>query len=226
MDARDRMASALSTTRAELILEAFDRRLESLGRRIEGLLALRDRLEAVSEEMLAIRGTLAAAPLRPTVAAAATRAAADSAYTAFENRYRGSREEIRERLSDYVGWFEGLGAGRGPGLRPRRVPGLLRERGIAARGVEGNANVVQECRDKGLDVVHGDLLDFLRAEPGGSMGGVFAAQVAEHLPPPVLQSAARRGAPRPAPRRPAGPRDREPALGGGPARGLQPRPDP
>ena len=186
MDARDRMASALSTTRAELILEAFDRRLESLGRRLEGLMALRDRLEAVSEEARAIRGTLATAAPPPAVAAAATRAAADSAYTAFENRYRGSREEIRERLSDYVGWFEGLapvvdlGCGRGEFLD------LLRERGIAARGVEGSASVVQECRDKGLDVVHGDLLDFLRAEPTGSMGGVFAAQVAEHLPPPVL----------------------------------------
>ena len=30
-------------TRSELILEAFDRRQESLGRRVEGLLALRDR---------------------------------------------------------------------------------------------------------------------------------------------------------------------------------------
>jgi SAM-dependent methyltransferase len=140
----------------------------------------------VSEEARAIRGTLAAAAPPPAVAAAATRAAGDSAYAAFENRYRGSREEIRERLSDYVGRFEGLapvvdlGCGRGEFLE------LLRERGIAARGVEGSASVVQECRDKGLDVVHGDLLDFLRAEPAGSMGGVFAAQVAEHLPPPVL----------------------------------------
>ena len=91
MDARDRMASALATTRSELILEAFDRRLESLGRRFEGLLALRDRLETVSEEVRAVRGTLAAAAPPPAVAAAAGRAAADSAYTAFENRYRGSR---------------------------------------------------------------------------------------------------------------------------------------
>jgi O-antigen chain-terminating methyltransferase len=186
MDARDRMASALATTRSELILEAFDRRLESLGRRFEGLLALRDRLEAVSEEVRAVRGTLAAAAPPPAVAAAAARAAADSAYTAFENRYRGGREEIRERLAGYVSWFEGLppvvdlGCGRGEFLA------LLKERGIAARGVEGNANAVRECRGQGLDVVQGDLLDFLRAEPGGSLGGVFAAQVAEHLPPPLL----------------------------------------
>ena len=186
MDVRDRMASALATTRSELILEAFDRRLESLGRRFEGLLAMRDRLETVSEEVRAVRAALAAAAPSPAVAAAAGRAAADSAYTAFENRYRGGREEIRERLASYGSRFEGLapvvdlGCGRGEFLA------LLKERGITARGVEGNANAVRECRDQGLDVVQGDLLDFLRAEGAGSLGGVFAAQVAEHLPPQAL----------------------------------------
>jgi O-antigen chain-terminating methyltransferase len=188
VDARDRMATALATTRAELILEAFDRRLESLGRRFEGLLALRDRLESVSEEVRAVRGTLAAAAPPPAVAAAATRAAVDSSYTAFENRYRGSREEIRERLASYVPWFRDLapvadlGCGRGEFLL------LLKEAGIAARGVDGNANVVQECRDKGLDVVVGDLVAFLQETPAAALGGVFAAQVAEHLPPPVLMA--------------------------------------
>jgi len=37
VDARDRVATALATTRSELLLEAFDRRLESLGRRLEAL---------------------------------------------------------------------------------------------------------------------------------------------------------------------------------------------
>ena len=35
MDARDRVATALATTRLELLLEAFDRRLESLARRLD-----------------------------------------------------------------------------------------------------------------------------------------------------------------------------------------------
>jgi O-antigen chain-terminating methyltransferase len=190
MDARDRMASALATSRAELILEAFDRRQESLGRRLEGLLALRDRLEAVSEEVRAVRGTLASPPAPPT-AAAAERAAADSAYIAFENRYRGSRDEIRERLASYVKLFDGLapvadlGCGRGEFLE------LLKEHGIAARGVEGNAALVREGLDRGLDVTLGDLLSFLRTQDRGSLGGVFAAQVAEHLPPRALQETLR-----------------------------------
>ena len=187
MDARDRMSSALATARSELILEAFDRRQESLGRRLTGLLALRDRLEAVSEEVRAIRAALDQAAPPPAVAASASRAASDSRYVAFENRYRGDPEEVRGRLSSYVELFRDrapvvdLGCGRGEFLL------LLKENAVAARGVEGNAHVVQECRGRGLDVVHGDLVAFLRAEPAGAIGGVFAAQVGEHLPPAVLQ---------------------------------------
>jgi O-antigen chain-terminating methyltransferase len=47
--------------------------------------------------------------------------------------------------------------------------------------------MVALCRDKGLDVVQGDLLDTLAAKPEGSLGGIFAAQVIEHLPPARLR---------------------------------------
>ncbi len=187
MDARDRMATALATARSELILEAFDRRLESLGRRLSGLQALRERLEVVSEEARAIHAALDRRAPPPEHARAAARAAHDSAYVAFENRFRGSSEEIRERLRDYVPLFRerepvvDLGCGRGEFLA------LLKDAGVAARGVEANAQMVEESRARSLDVVRGDLVEFLRAEADGALGGVFAAQVAEHLPPAVLQ---------------------------------------
>ncbi|HVR70855.1 MAG TPA: methyltransferase domain-containing protein, partial [Vicinamibacteria bacterium] len=187
VDARDRVATAAATTRAELILERFDRRQESLARRIEGLQALRDGLESVSEEVRAVRGALASgAPPAPT-AAAAERAAAGAGYAAFENRFRGSPDEIRARLASYVDLFRGqapvvdLGCGRGEFLE------LLRAAGVPARGVEANAHTARESRERGLDVTEGDLLEFLRAQGAGSLGGVFAAQVAEHLRPDVLQ---------------------------------------
>lgn len=186
MDARDRMASALATTRSELILEAFDRRMESLGRRFEGLLALRDRVEAVSAEVRGVRAALDRAA--PEAAGMAGRAARDSAYVAFENRFRGSADDVAERLADYVSLFRDLapvadlGCGRGEFLA------LLKQAGIAARGVESNAQMCEESRLQGLDVTHGDLVDFLRAERDGGLGGVFAAQVAEHLPPALLQA--------------------------------------
>jgi len=186
MDARDQARVAIAPTEAQVLLEAFGRRLEGQRERLEGLLALRDRLEAVSEEVKAIRGSLGGALPPPERARAAAQAAEDSVYTAFENRFRGSREEIRGRQRGDVALFAGLapvvdlGCGRGEFLE------LLREAGIEARGVDGNAHAVRECREKGLDVVAGDLLEFLRAQAASSLGGVFAAQVAEHLPPPAL----------------------------------------
>lgn len=190
MDARDRVSTALATTRAELVLESFDRRQESLGRRLDGLLALRDRVEALSEEVRAIRGALAAdAPPPGAAAGMAARAAEDAQYVAFENRFRGDREDLRERLAGYVDLLAGLapvvdlGCGRGEFLE------LLRERGIAARGVEGNAQAAAACRTRGLDVIESDLVDFLRAQGAGALGGVFASQVVEHLPPAALQGA-------------------------------------
>jgi O-antigen chain-terminating methyltransferase len=136
-------------------------------------------VDALAEEVRALRGASA-------LPAAAAPAAAETAYVAFENAFRGSREEIRDRLRDYVYLFEApvvdLGCGRGEFLE------LLREANVAARGVEGNAAAAAACRAAGLDVEHGDLLGFLRGLGAGSMGGVFAAQVAEHLPPAVLQA--------------------------------------
>ena len=191
VDVRDRVASALATTRSELVLEAFDRRLERLGRRLEGLLALRDRLEALSEEVRAVetalRGAAAGPPaVPPARAAAALAAAEDSRYVAFGNRYRGTPEEVRDRLRRYVELLRDLspvvdlGCGRGELLE------LLAAAGVAGRGVEHNAALVSECRGRGLDVVQADLLDALRECPAGSLGSVFASHVAEHLPPPAL----------------------------------------
>lgn len=191
VDARDRLASARATTRAELVLEAFDRRQESLARRFDGLLALRDRVELLSAELRAVRAGLAAEPPAREPAALAARAADDAAYVAFEARYRGRPEDVRAKLEGYVDLFAGLapvadlGCGRGEFLE------LLREAGLAACGVDGNAGFVQECRARGLDVAQGDLLAFLRARADASLGGVFAAQVAEHLPPAVLQETLR-----------------------------------
>jgi O-antigen chain-terminating methyltransferase len=186
MDARDRVSAAAATARAELILESLDRRQESLARRVEGLNAMRDRLETVSEEVRAVRGAVAGAPRES--AAAAARAVEGAGYAAFEARFRGDAADVRDKLRGYVDLFRGqapvvdLGCGRGEFLE------MLREAGVAARGVESNAHLAQEDRARGLDVVEGDLVEFLRAQETGTLGGVFAAQVAEHLPPPVLQA--------------------------------------
>lgn len=186
IDARDDVRVARAPTQAEQVLEVFGRRLDECGRRLDGLLALRDRVEVLSEEVRALRAGLETAAPPAVVARVALKAASDSVYTAFENRFRGPREEVRSHQADYVELLRDhapvvdLGCGRGEFLD------LLRAAGIDAQGVESNTHAVRECRERGLDVVEGDLVGFLRGQESGRLGAVFAAQVAEHLPPPDL----------------------------------------
>ena len=186
MDARDRARVAEAPTDAHVALAAYAERLEAVRLRTEALLALRDRVETIAEELRALRGGLESAAPAADSARAAVRAARDSVYTAFENRFRGDREQVRARQADYLRLFVGctgvldLGCGRGEFLD------LLRAAAIPARGVEGNANAVIECRARGLDVIEGDLLEVMRQQAAASQGGVFAAQVVEHLAPPAL----------------------------------------
>ena len=156
VDAGDRVASALATTRSELILESFDRRLESLGRRLEGLLALRDRLETMGEEVRALR----AHPRDPAAAGRGPRGRGGGpwalGYAAFENRFRGSREEIRERLQEYAGALPRAGPGGRPRLRARRVPrGAAGRRASRPTASRRTPTRRRECREKGLDVSDG-----------------------------------------------------------------------
>jgi O-antigen chain-terminating methyltransferase len=102
-------------------------------------------------------------------------------YFAFEERFRGSEAEIKERQRIYVPYFQGrenvldLGCGRGEFLE------LMREHEISARGVDVNADMVYLCQQKELGVAQDDLLTYLQSLPNDSLGGVFAAQVIEHL---------------------------------------------
>jgi SAM-dependent methyltransferase len=107
-------------------------------------------------------------------------------YAGFEDLYRGPETEIRERMADYVGRFAGardvldVGCGRGEFLE------LLRDAGVPARGIDLNLAMVERCRAKGLDVVAADALGHLASLPEGSLGGLIAAQVVEHLQPDDL----------------------------------------
>jgi SAM-dependent methyltransferase len=107
-------------------------------------------------------------------------------YVGFENQFRGSREVIRERLESYLPYFEGktdvldVGCGRGEFLD------LLHARGIAARGIDLNHEMAEVCRARGLDVTEADAVGYLSALEDGSLGGIFAAQVVEHLQPGYL----------------------------------------
>jgi SAM-dependent methyltransferase len=106
----------------------------------------------------------------------------DSAkYVGFEDSFRGSTEEIRARVLDYLPLFEGssdvldIGCGRGEFLD------LLATRGIKGRGVDVNHAMVELCQLRGLDVAEGDAVEYLAGQADDSLGGLLAVQVVEHL---------------------------------------------
>ena len=104
-----------------------------------------------------------------------------SAYVSFEDVFRGAPGDIAERQRAYLDCFAGasdvldIGCGRGEFLE------LLRERGVSARGIDTNPEMVARCVERGLSATRADALNHLTALPEHAVGGIFSAQVVEHL---------------------------------------------
>ncbi|HUK32985.1 MAG TPA: class I SAM-dependent methyltransferase [Vicinamibacterales bacterium] len=110
----------------------------------------------------------------------------DALYRGFEDRFRGSIDEVRAKQRVYLPVFAAapsrgivldIGCGRGEFLA------LLREVNVVARGVDANRDMIAEAHARGLDAVQGDALEYLAALPDGSLGGAMASQLVEHLEP-------------------------------------------
>ncbi len=126
----------------------------------------------------------AVAPVQTVAAQPAAAAIPD--YFAFEARMRGSTSAVRERQQAYVDDFReaapvlDIGCGRGEFLLS------LRDAGIDARGIDADADMAAYARGEGLDVEQADAVAALEGLEDGSLGGIFMAQVVEHLPPATL----------------------------------------
>jgi SAM-dependent methyltransferase len=107
-------------------------------------------------------------------------------YFFFELRYRGTVEEITRRQEDYLRYFQNggvvldIGCGRGEFIK------LLLAKGVEARGVDLDPDMVDYCRQLQLPVEQADGIDVLAAAADNSLGGIFLGQLVEHLPPTVL----------------------------------------
>jgi SAM-dependent methyltransferase len=109
-------------------------------------------------------------------------------YPDFEDRFRGSAADVRERLAVYLPEVRAcvrtgeagprvldLGPGRGEWLE------LLAEAGAPAQGVDDNAAMVEHLRGRGLDIVVGDAAEHLKTVPDAAVDVVTAFHVVEHL---------------------------------------------
>lgn len=148
-----------------------------------------DRYRREVRDLLGSLGAaLAAVQSAPeTGAGTLARAVEEHGYFELERRYRGTEEEILDRISVYLPWLKtipgpvlDLGCGRGESLA------LLRDQGIPARGVDSSARMVALCRERGLDATEGDLFGTLAEVEERSLGAVASFHVVEHLPPGSL----------------------------------------
>lgn len=101
----------------------------------------------------------------------------------YEFVYRAGEASLkwnRRVLAHYIPFFSGcrqvldVGCGRGEFLE------LLREHSIYGVGLDIDANMVQICHEKGLEVVHADLFDYMSAQYA-AFDGIFCSNVIEHM---------------------------------------------
>ena len=107
-------------------------------------------------------------------------------YFLFEERFRGSRDDITQRQRAFLPYFEkcsnvlDIGCGRGEFLE------ILRDNGIGGIGVDSDRDMVAYCRSRQLAVEHSDALTYLESLEDKSLDGIFIDQVVEHLEPDYL----------------------------------------
>jgi len=116
----------------------------------------------------------------------------DSLYSAFEDKYRGSRADIKQRHVPYLAKLKLAGAGRKEtpivdiGCGRGEWLELLQENGLAAYGIDINSMMVERTTLLGLDARVADLAAHLRSLDDGSRSAVTAFHVVEHLAFDVL----------------------------------------
>src|SRR5687768_10680893 len=149
--------------------ETFERQLAEHAQKIETRLekrAIQER-ELIQNQIEKTRLQIGLLNARVHGAAAKRleRSDLDTLYAALEDRFRGTREEIKDRFKIYLSYVQALpepavidlGSGRGEWLE------ILRDAGINARGVERNSVAIRQCRELGLNVVDDDFIGYLRS---------------------------------------------------------------
>jgi 2-polyprenyl-3-methyl-5-hydroxy-6-metoxy-1,4-benzoquinol methylase len=112
----------------------------------------------------------------------------NSFYVAFEDHFRGTREDISDRLKVYLPLIEkanvgtldapilDVGCGRGEWLE------LLKESGYISRGLDINRVMIEQCQARGLEAIEADVINYLQSLPENSLGAVTGFHIIEHLP--------------------------------------------
>jgi len=187
-DIRDKLWDAEGNNHVGMIFKSMEWRVDRLAIAAEDAAVLLKTFASLQDELHRLLAAVQDKNLStPALIAPLIEPLEEGRYLRFENRFRGAEEEIRKQQIAYLDDFPpggrilDLGCGRGEFLE------LLTARGFQAEGVDLNVEMIAICRDKGLSVEKGDLLECLAARPDASLDGIFSSQVIEHLPPASLR---------------------------------------
>lgn len=112
----------------------------------------------------------------------------DAFYVGFEDRFRGTREDIKKRLEVYLpiiteakaGAEEAaildIGCGRGEFLE------ILEAHQLVVQGVDMNRIMVNQSKEMGLNVQEGEAIACLQALKPNTLGAITGIHIIEHLP--------------------------------------------
>lgn len=112
----------------------------------------------------------------------------DKFYVEFEDRFRGTEDDIYQRLEEYLPYVSeykktsqkhpvlDIGCGRGEFLR------LMKSNDIKAIGLDLNSTMAEKVRSKGFDVIEQDALSYLLDQPSESLSAITGFHIAEHIP--------------------------------------------
>jgi SAM-dependent methyltransferase len=112
----------------------------------------------------------------------------DAFYVSFEDQFRGTRADIKERITVYLpvilaakaGTAKApildIGCGRGEWLE------LLKKHDLIGHGVDLNRVMVSQCQELELDVINADAIEYLRTLKTDSLGAVTGMHIIEHIP--------------------------------------------
>lgn len=169
---------------------------QTSGSAMEASVGALSEVRAIRQEVAVGRAALGqlidgARAVRPTGAedllANVEDATLDSLYVAFENRFRGSTDEIARRVERYLPILQktppvaagnvvlDIGCGRGEFLS------FLQRNNFIGRGVDLNGAMVEEARGRGFDVLEGDALAYLRSLPDNSLAAITGFHIVEHI---------------------------------------------
>ena len=116
----------------------------------------------------------------------------DTFYVEFEDKFRGTREDIKERVKVYLPYVEKLpfkkekikaldvGCGRGEWIE------LLEEKGYDAKGIDLNRIMVAKSQELRLDVKEYDVIDYLKSLDDNTLSVITGFHIIEHLPFEIL----------------------------------------